>query len=62
MKSKIIFTIILFVVLAALAIYLNLNYVVPAWLFFVIPCVVGIVVALFVKPSSKPKKGDRHDF
>ncbi len=51
------------VVIIAVAIYINLNYTVPGWVFVVCAAALGALAAFFFKaPARRPKKGDRHDF
>lgn len=51
------------VVIIAVAIYINLNFTVPGWVFVVCAAAFGALAAFFFKaPSRRPKKGDRHDF
>lgn len=51
------------VFIIAVAIYINLNFTVPGWVFVVCAAALGALAAFFFKaPARRPKKGDRHDF
>lgn len=60
--SKKVLSVLFVIVIVAVCIYFNLNYVLPWWYFLIVGLIIGVLFALFNKIPKKPKKGDRHDF